>query len=155
MILGKVCYIKHYASGKSILVKILLRQIAFSRGTIRYFFDQQKTDPGRTYYNKGEILIISPDEHKKLMLTQASYHQARWQSMEGDDSPLVKQVLTGESIERISLHDKTPLKLHKDIYEARRRQAVKLLGISYLLKRKLLYLSNGEVQKVLLARALM
>ncbi|MBN1798936.1 MAG: ATP-binding cassette domain-containing protein [Spirochaetales bacterium] len=142
------------ASGKSTLAKILLRQINYAHGTIHYFFDDKQPDQGRTYYEKGEIIIISPEEHRKLMRTQAGYHQARWQSIEGDDSPPVKKLLTGESIERISLHDKTPLKLPEDIYAARKQQAVSLLGIDYLLERKLLYVSNGEAQKVLLARAL-
>ena len=64
-------------------------------------------------------------------------------------------LLSAESIENRSPYQLDPPRVDAQIYEARRRRAVSLLGISHLLGRKVIYLSNGEGRKILLARALM
>jgi molybdate transport system ATP-binding protein len=69
--------------------------------------------------------------------------------------PTVGDLLTAESIENRSPYQLDPPRVGAQIYEARRRRAVSLLGISHLLDRKVIYLSNGEGRKTLLARALM
>jgi molybdate transport system ATP-binding protein len=47
------------------------------------------------------------------------------------------------------------MKVSEAVYRARRQKAVDVLGIDYLLGRKIIHLSNGEARKVLIARALM
>jgi molybdate transport system ATP-binding protein len=69
--------------------------------------------------------------------------------------PTVDDLLTAESIENRSPYRLDPPRVDARTYEARRRRAVSLLGISHLLDRKVIYLSNGEGRKILLARALM
>ena len=137
-------------SGKSVLAKAICHEITIVHGRIVYFI---KSDSGgvrqaRPYFNKGEIVKLSPEDHRKLMQPQNRYHQARWQSIEGGDSPTVSAILTGESIEQVSLHNVTPMKTNEEVYRERRRKAVAKLGIEYLLERRIIYLSNGEAKKV-------
>lgn len=144
-------------SGKSTLANAIFRKIPVIQGKIRYFFENTggKPDLGRLYFNQGEIVRISSESYSNLMRQQGSYYQARWQSFEGENSATASNLLTGESIEHVSTFDVSPLKVSEEIYRQRRRDAIELLGIEYLLERKMLHLSNGEGHKVLIARALM
>ncbi|MBN1995086.1 MAG: ATP-binding cassette domain-containing protein, partial [Anaerolineae bacterium] len=144
-------------SGKSTLARAIFRQVPLAHGRIFYFFGTNKdqSDGARSYFNRGEIVKISAETHSNLMQQQAGYHQARWQSIEGKDSPTVAELLTGESIERISPYDVSPLKVSRAVYGQRRQRAVDLLGMGSLLGRKVLHLSHGEARKLLIARALM
>ncbi len=144
-------------SGKSTLANAIFRKVAIVGGRILYFFDRDGDNNyrARPFFNRGEIVRVSPEAHSSLMQQQGGYHQARWQSIEGEDSPTVSDLLTGKSIERISAYDVSPLKVSEAVYRGRRQKAVDLLGIEYLLGRKILHLSNGEARKVLIARALM
>ena len=138
-------------SGKSLLASALCRQVHLSAGRILFAFDTD--DPSRSYARRGEIVRIAPEDHAAL--TSGSYHQARWNSIEGADAPTVSDLLTGESIEHFSTYQVGPTRIPAQIYRQRRDRAVARLGIGHLLDRKVLHLSNGEGRKLLLARALM
>jgi ABC-type molybdenum transport system ATPase subunit/photorepair protein PhrA len=144
-------------SGKSTLANAICRRVTVVRGRILYFFERDSGNAykARPYLNRGEIAIISPDAHRELMHQYSGYHQARWQSIEGKDAPTVSDLLTGKSIEHISPYDVTPLNVSERVYQVRRRHAVELLGIAYLLGRKILHISHGEARKVLIAHVLM
>lgn len=142
-------------SGKSVLAGAILGQTAVIDGRIRYFFDRADGSDGRSYFKRGEIIKIVPEDHRRMILQYGGYHQARWQSFESDGVATVADFLTGSSIERISPYEVTPLQTDEAVYRIRRDDTVELLGIKYLLERKILHLSNGELRKVLLARALM
>ena len=138
-------------SGKSLLASALCRQVQLSAGHIRFHFDGDGRS--RSYFERGEIVRISPEDHAAL--TAGSYHQARWNSIEGANSPIIADLLTGESIEHFSAYQVGPTRVSSEIYRQRRERAVDLLNIGHLLERRLLHLSNGEGRKLLLARALM
>lgn len=140
-------------SGKSLLIGALLGRVMVASGRICYYFDSDRGN-GRLYFKRGEIVVLSPEHHRHMIL-QYGYHQARWQSLESDRAALVSDFLTGSNIERISPYEVTPLQTDEAVYRARRDQAVALLQIEYLLDRKIIHLSNGELQKVLLVQALM
>ena len=140
-------------SGKSLFVNALCRRVPIAQGHIRYHFDHNGT--GRSYVERGDIVLISAETQREFLTAYSGYHQARWQSMEGQDTPTVADLLTGRSIERSSPHDVTSLTTDEAVYAERRAEAVSVLGIAPLLERKILHLSNGEIRKVLLARALM
>ncbi|GAK51349.1 ABC transporter related [Candidatus Moduliflexus flocculans] len=138
-------------SGKSLFAEAICRSLPLAHGQIAYHFDAQP----RSYVYKGEILKISSDSHRELLQQFADYYQARWQSFEGQNAPTVGEMLTGKSLEHRSPFEVTPLSTPEDVYQTRREQAIALLGIEYLLDRKILHLSHGEGRKFLLARALM
>ncbi|MCL6588932.1 MAG: ATP-binding cassette domain-containing protein [Firmicutes bacterium] len=165
-------------SGKSILAKAICREIPFAKGRIVYYFGSAINDGGgansseddnsgdfknkanslphgRPFFNPGEIILISPQAHQELARRFSSYHQARWQSFEGGGAPLVKEFLSGKSIEHRSPYEVTPLRTKEEVYLERRAKAIGLLKIEHLLDRKIIHLSHGETRKVMLARALM
>jgi molybdate transport system ATP-binding protein len=141
-------------SGKSTLADALCRKIPLIQGHIRYFFDGNG-DSSRSYLKAGEILKISAEAHKELLRQHAGYHQARWQSFEGQNAPTISELLTGKSIEHHSPYEVTPLKVANELYRKRREEAIDLLGIRHLLSRKIIHVSHGEARKVLIARSLM
>jgi len=124
-------------SGKSTIASALCRDVHIVNGQILYFLGDGdgKDNHPRSFFYRNEIMKISPDVHRKLMHKQAQYHQARWHSMEGAGSPTVSDFLSENSNEK-------------------RQKVIDLLQINYLLKRKILHLSNGEGRKVLIAQAL-
>ena len=140
-------------AGKSLLVNALCRRVPMVQGQILYFFDDSSN--GRPYLRRGEIVVVSAEAQRELLQQHAAYHQARWQSMEGEGVPTVAELLSWQSIEYVSPYDMSRPVVDETGYAERRAQAVDLLGIRHLLDRKITYLSNGEGRKVLLARALM
>lgn len=142
-------------SGKSLLANAICGRINISSGQIRYFFGENDSDLGRTHFQRGEIVMVSPENRKEQLQRYGVYHQARWQSFEGNEILTVSEYLTGENIEHISPYEVTPLKIDAAAYKAKREKAVELLGIANLLPRKLHQLSNGEARKTQIARALM
>ncbi|MEW6753577.1 MAG: ATP-binding cassette domain-containing protein [Candidatus Latescibacterota bacterium] len=137
-------------SGKSLLAAALGRRARPSRGRI-LFFDGDGHP--RLYPERGEVARVSAEELDALV--GGGYHQARWHSFEGEASPTVDRVLTGESLEFVSVHQVGPTRTPAAVYRQRRREAVERLGIGPLLDRRLLHLSHGEGRRVLIARALM
>lgn len=65
-----------------------------------------------------------------------NYYQKRWQATENEQSPLVADALGRAAAER-----------HKELLEA--------VGVSPLLAKRVIFLSSGELRKLMIARALM
>ncbi len=143
------------SSGKSTLAKALAREIPIVSGRVSYFFLPVDGKAGRPYFERGEVISVSPEAYRAFVRRYAAYYQARWQSFEGGMCPTVADLLTADSIESRSPYRLDPPRVDAHTYEVRRRRAVRLLGIGHLLGRKVIHLSNGEGRKVLLARALM
>ena len=141
--------------GKAFLTGAILGEVNIIQGRIGYFFDETNGDSSRAYCKRGEIIKVSPEEYRRMLLRNGQYYQARWQSFESDAAATVADFLTGRKIERISPFEVTPLRFTEAEYRVRRDSAVAMVGIEYLLERKILHLSNGETHKVLLAQALM
>jgi molybdate transport system ATP-binding protein len=119
-------------SGKSTLAKGLCRQLPLVQGQILFFFDGPDR-AGRPYLEANEVLTFSIETHQAFTRRFASYHQARWQSFEGEEAPPVHSLL-----EEHAAPDK-------------QANVIDLLGIRPLLARKVHQLSHGESRKVFLA----
>ena len=142
-------------SGKTLLVHALTRSIPLQHGRITYYFDPLAHPQGSPYAKSREILVLSPENHRDFLKQFADYHQARWQSFEGDDAPTVSHLLSTKSIEHHSPFETTPYTIDEALYEQKRRQVIDLFHLDYLLERKIIHLSHGESRKVLIARLLM
>lgn len=123
-------------SGKTTLARGLSRQLPLVQGQISFFFDE---DGGvrRPYLHPNELLTFSAETHQAFTRQFVEYHQARWQSFEGEDAPVVASLLEGleESHQQMDV--------------------VERLGIRELLARKVHQLSHGESRKIFLARLLL
>ena len=130
-------------SGKSGLARAVSRPIAIEKGEIRYYW-KNEDDPKtwKSFPEKGDIAWVSPAVQKQALDRCAGYHQARWQSFEGEDAPRAAGFLVPQDS-----------KINADALK--KNPIIKILGISYLLERKLHLLSHGEGRKVIMARALL
>jgi molybdate transport system ATP-binding protein len=122
-------------SGKSTLAKAVSQDLRLAEGSVRYFFEPQNSGPGRAYLQPNEILTFSAETHQSFLRRFAAYHQARWQSFEGEEAPTVHQLLASEN-------------------PGAPQTAASLLGLEPLLERQVHLLSHGESRKVFLARLL-
>ena len=139
-------------SGKSILAKAIGGRLPVVEGRIVNYFDG--TPEGRPYANRGEIVLVSSETQREVLQRHALYHQARWQSTEGDDVPTLAEFLQGEQADDRLTYSINPPGWNEAAATIRREQAIDLLGIRHLLERKVTHLSNGEGRKAMLARAL-
>lgn len=140
-------------SGKSTLINAICHKSVLKHGKIHYLFDGE--DQSRSYFYPGEILTLSSETHQKFLNRYADYHQARWQSIEGDEVPVVSDVLSSASINNRSKYEVSSITIDEESYQERRRYVVDLFRIKPLLYRKIIHLSHGESRKVFLARLLM
>ena len=135
-------------SGKSLLGDALRGRLPLVHGELSYCF---RPPPG-----------LSPEEsigHVSFEDRKADVHgtvvQSRWNSIEEDGALRVSDFLSYERVMEINPFEVTTA--HQEArarFERRRSRAISLLRVRPFLERTLLTLSNGETQRVQLARAL-
>lgn len=138
-------------SGKSLLAATLCHQIPLLKGNIQHHFPPQDPALGRT----KPILTFSSHTHQEFMGRFLTYHQARWQSMERDESPLVAELLTARSIVQVSPYEIDPPLPDPQQFADRLENIISLLKLYPLLDKHVHLLSHGESRKVFLARLLL
>lgn len=117
---------------------------------------------GELCYHFGRAADLNPEEmigHVAFEERRANVHelvvQSRWNSLELEHATLVRDFLSFEHVMEVN-----PFEVRPDAAQARRsfarrfQRAVELFGLESLLNRRLMSLSNGETQRVQLARAL-
>ena len=142
-------------SGKSTLAKSISHNGMLVQGQIQYYFDESNPLKSRPYPEAKEILTLSPETHRDFLAQYANYHQARWQSIEGEDAPTVSDLLTAQSIERLSPFEVSPYPIDEAGYRQKRAHVIALFKLDYLLNRNIIHISHGESRKVFMARLLM
>ncbi len=136
-------------SGKTLLARAIAGELPVAEGDIRYGF---RVPHG--CIPEDFIVMVSFEEQKAL--AGDSPPAARWFSSEQDESPLVKQFLSQDSVE-----DVNPFEVrirpagHSIRFKRLHRRITALLEIHSLMNCPLSSLSNGEMRKILLARALL
>lgn len=135
-------------SGKSLLVEALRGRLPVVQGELTYHF---RPAPGSSPQDAIGVVAF---ENRKLDLRDAGV-QSRWNSLEEEGALRVRDFLSYERVmdvnpfEVTDRHDRA-----RPAFGRRRDRAVRLLRIRPFLDRTLLSLSNGEMQRVQLARAL-
>ena len=124
-------------SGKSTLLQAVLGRVPVSRGEIVYRLDDRNETPDWGF-PEDAIGYVSQEEHRTLIRSVIAFHQARW-SGTTDHPPL--------RVRDVILQGKHAI--HK-----RQRAIHALLGLDPLMERGIETLSNGEMRKTLIARAL-
>ncbi|MBO9701068.1 MAG: ATP-binding cassette domain-containing protein [Sporocytophaga sp.] len=115
-------------SGKTILGKVLANRIAPTSGVINFSFPSE-----------FKSVFIS-QQHDFRDSSERSYYQQRFDSNYGQEFPLVEEEL---------------LKASSGLPQIEIENIAKRLRIDYLLKRRLIELSNGEGKRLQIARALL
>ncbi|HEV2208013.1 MAG TPA: ATP-binding cassette domain-containing protein [Verrucomicrobiae bacterium] len=134
--------------GKSLFGDALRGALPLVQGELLYHF---RPPPGRTAEQSlGHVSF----EERRLNLHETVV-QSRWNSLEQDSAVPVREFLSYETVMEINPYEVTPDAARARHGFARRLARVsKLLELDPFYKRALLSLSNGERQRVQLARAL-
>jgi molybdate transport system ATP-binding protein len=133
-------------SGKSLFAVALRGGLPLVQGEVVW------RKGGRIDFNAAEgIGLVSFDErHNSLASTVA---QSRWNSLEEESTMLVRDFLSYEAVMEVNPFEVTDVhRQAKPAFERRRDRAVTLFEIQPLLSRPMLALSNGEHQRVQLAK---
>lgn len=125
--------------GKSTLLRAISGEIPVSRGEIKYRFAGNAVRAFDIVPPSGAIGYVSTEQHRALVTQAIEYHQARWSHADGKPPTQVSEILWGERCETRSRAD---------------QRLLKRLDIRHLVTRGIQTLSNGEMRKVLIARAL-
>ena len=140
-------------AGKTVLAQALARRLPLAGGQITYFFDAPG-GAGRPYLYPSEVLTFSGETHRAFLARYAGYHQARWQSFEGEEAPTVAALLeTGAKAGRSPFEAAGAEEAPAGPFEP--AGLAGLLGLAPLLDRRVHQLSHGESRKVFLARLLL
>jgi len=135
-------------SGKSLLADALRGLLPLVQGGLRYHF---RPPPGLT--PEEAISHVSFEDRKAEV--HDTVVQSRWNSLEEEGASLVRDFLSYERVMDLNPFEVTSRhRQARPQFERRMRRAVALLQVAPFLDRALLSLSNGERQRVQLARAL-
>lgn len=135
-------------SGKSLLGEALRGQLPLVHGELKYHF---RTPRGLM---PEEAIGHMSFEDRRLDV-QEMVVQSRWNSIEEERALLVCDFLSYEQVMEINPFEvRDQDDLERGQFEWRMRRAVRLLRIKPFLDRTLISLSNGERQRIQLARAL-
>jgi molybdate transport system ATP-binding protein len=135
-------------SGKSLFGDALRGKLPLVHGELRYYF---RGAPG---LGPEEMIGHVAFEERKLTVHDLVV-QSRWNSLEQDHATRVRNFLSYEQVMELNPFEVRPhAARNRQAFARRFRKAVSLFEIKHLLERRLMSLSNGETQRVQLARAL-
>jgi molybdate transport system ATP-binding protein len=136
-------------SGKTLLARAIAGELPTATGEIRYGF---RTPAGSI---PEDLVALISFEQQKALAGDAP-PAVRWFSVEQEEAPLVEQFLSQDSVEEVNPFEVRIRPPGASVLFARlRRHIIKLIEISPLMDRHLPSLSNGEMRKILVARALL
>jgi molybdate transport system ATP-binding protein len=136
-------------SGKTLLAKAIAGEAPMVAGEIHYNF---RVPAGKI--PEDFIALVSFEKQKAL--AGDAPPASRWFSLDQEDALSVDQFISQDSVEEINPFEVTNRTPESEIDFARRhRSVVRQLGIQNLIGQRIPSLSNGEMRKILLARALL
>jgi len=135
-------------SGKSLFGDAVRGNLPLVGGDLNYHFVPSKG------LSAVECIGHVAFQDRKAAL-HGSIVQSRWNSIEDDPARTVREFLSYEHVMEVNPFEVTNFhQTARPAFERRLRQAAKLAGIERFFEQDLLTLSNGETQRVHLARAL-
>jgi molybdate transport system ATP-binding protein len=136
-------------AGKTLLACSIAGELPFAKGDVHYGF---RVPAGKL----PEDCVVLVSFEKQKALAGDSPAAVRWFSVEQEQAPPVKQFLSQDSIDEINPFEvKNRSAKSAADFNRLQRKLLSLLKLSELMDRPLPSLSNGEMRKILLARALL
>jgi len=145
-------------SGKSLFVSAIIGRLPRLSGTLRHPFLEGQLHCADTIYGvspRGTIAVASMEQHRALLAAR-DFHQMRWHGSLSATALRVAEYLSWAAVAKLS-----PFVIDEQAYQAIarfedcRRREIARWQLEPLLERPLLALSNGELHRLLVARALM
>ncbi len=145
-------------SGKSLLVDAIRGRRRPRRGRIVHHFVAGlpgAEDAAFGVFPRGTLAVVATNDLQQIASAHSPYLQARWHGSEGEHAPTVIELLDRQRI--LARH---PFEVLDDVepdsqFAARRATAMQQFGLDALAQRRVMQLSNGELRKLLLVRALL
>ncbi len=139
-------------SGKALLVQAILGRQRPITGEIHgHFYGSD----GSAQDLQDAVGCISAQTQRELICRESTYYQSRWYSGIEEGKNIVAQYLSQEWVEDINPFEVGARRSSPANFVRQRRRLTEALGITDLLRRKVLHLSNGEQRKVLLVHTLL
>lgn len=139
-------------SGKSLLVQALMGKVPLGGGEVRGPGSQAglpEIDPG------DAMAVVSPQAQQDLALRESTFYQSRWHHGFDEGEWTVADFLSLDQVREINPFEVAPQRGNAAEFARLRRAYVRWMGIRDLLNRRVAHLSNGEIRKALLVRALL
>ncbi len=137
--------------GKSVLVQLLSGERFHPDAEVELFFSgPDGSDPERS------VAVVSPERHSRLLDSIGAYVQMRWNASDEESVQSLGSWLSQDAVEgRLPCERFVRSPESEAAFAARRCKVVSALDISALLGNSLVSLSNGEMRRAMLARALL
>jgi molybdate transport system ATP-binding protein len=136
-------------SGKTLLARAIAGETPIASGEIQCHFHHPKT-------KLPEDCITFVSFEKQKAAAGEGPTAVRWFSLEQESALLAADFLSYENVEEINPFEVRPgIRRERALFLKHQRRICRLLQIRNLLDRSLPSLSNGEMRKILLARALL
>jgi molybdate transport system ATP-binding protein len=136
-------------AGTSVFCQMLAEELPLAEGELRGPAGPRDTARGEP------VVYLSPDSQRRLASRESSFYQSRWHSGIQEGQQTVNEFLSQESVEQRNPYQVDVRKGSQRSFLQDRARYVRWLGIRKLFRRKLAYLSNGELRKTLLVWALL
>jgi len=143
-------------SGKGLLLAGLAGKLCLAAGRLRHPFlegDSRFADSVYGVLPPGSIAIASMNQHRQLLLAR-EFHQLRWHGSFTAGTAAVRDYLERGQVEQRNPFAVTDREGTQRFERARQRE-IDRFDLTPLLDRPLVALSNGELHRLVLARALM
>ena len=137
--------------GKSTFLRLLSGDLYSKDCEVSYFYDvPEDREP------EGCIAAVSLEKQREMLESLDAYVQMRWNSLEEDSTPSLSCWLSQDSVEGVipGQHICRPPESEAE-FSLRRERFTDMFNLRHLLSRHVAELSNGEMRRTLLARALM
>src|ERR1039458_5293863 len=151
----RVCILGPPGAGKSLILEMMAGRHVLSWGQRSYpAFISWHADSALGVAPRFAIQLVSTEEQRRVSTQLSTFHQARWHAL-FTEPDTVETFLNGRRIYGLNDFEVPPPGLVAADHEQRREDILSELNIDHLLSRRVAALSNGELRKLLLARALL
>ena len=151
----RLCVLGPPGCGKSLLLEVMAGKHVLSAGHRSYpAWTSWHADSALGVAPRFAIQLVSTEEQRRVSSQVATFHQARWHEL-FTEPDTVQGFLSARRAVGLNDFELPPIGLMTADHDSRRLQVLQQLGIDQLLYRRVAALSNGELRKLLLARALL
>jgi molybdate transport system ATP-binding protein len=145
-------------SGKTLLARVIMGEVPASRGEIEYRFGRTGTGARAAeptdFPPGGAMQHVAFESQQACLAGAESYYQARWESSSSEATARLSEWLGPVGRGGNGAQARQPATARAPT-SVRRRSVVSLLQLKSLWHRRLSQLSNGEMRRALLGRALL
>ena len=151
----QLCVLGPPGCGKSLLLEVMAGRHVLSDGHRCYpAWSTWHADAALGVAPRFSIQLVSTEEQRRVASQVATFHQARWHALFTEPNT-VESFLSGRRVIGLNDFELPPDGSITADHASRRLDVLSQLGIEHLLYRRVAALSNGELRKLLLARALL